>query len=313
MSISVARPALASAYEADTRLLRGADHFVLQEPDTVQYAARSPSLRQPLRPGLLIAAAFVLVLLVASIHPALLTSVDPNAASARDAFLPPSASHWLGTDENGRDVLARLIHGVRASLVMGIAATIIGVVGGIVLGLSAGLGGRFTDSLLMRVVDVLLAFPDILLALAIITFWGQGLTNAIVAVGVASIPRYARLARAQSQVVRNAGYVEAAVTLGLRRSTLIWRHVLPNSIKPILVLATIGVGGKIAAGAALSFLGFGAPPPAPEWGAMLSVGRNYLANAVWLVIAPGAAITLTVLAITALGRELVARSEGVRT
>ena len=147
----------------------------------------------------------------------------------------------------------------------------------------------------------------------LVDFHLQEGTNAIVAVGVASIPRYARLARAQSQIVRGAGYVEAATTLGLRRSTLIWRHILPNSIKPILVLATIGVGGKIAAGAALSFLGFGAPPPAPEWGAMLSVGRNYLANAAWLVAAPGVAITLTVLSITALGRELVARSEGVRT
>ena len=135
----------------------------------------------------------------------------------------------------------------------------------------------------MRLIDVLLAFPDLLLALVIITFWGQGLVNAVIAVGVASVPRYARMVRAQTHIVRNAQYVEAAVTLGLRRSTVILRHVLPNAIKPILILATIGIGGKIAAGAALSFLGFGAPPPSPEWGSMLSVGRNFLSNAWWPV------------------------------
>jgi peptide/nickel transport system permease protein len=312
MNFSLARPALAPAVPADLPRLPRTEHFVLRD-DAVTQTAPTPSRETRLRPDLLVAGAFVLLLLAATLHPAWLTAIDPQAASARDAFLAPSAAHWLGTDENGRDVLARLIYGVRASLVMGFSATAIGVVSGILLGLSAGLGGRAVDGALMRFVDVLLAFPDILLALVIITFWGQGMTNAIVAVGVASIPRYARLARAQSQVVRSAGYVEAAVTLGLRRSTLIWRHVLPNAIKPILLLATIGIGEKIAAGAALSFLGFGAPPPAPEWGSMLSVGRNYLSNAVWLVIAPGAAITLTVLALTALGRELAARSEGVRS
>jgi peptide/nickel transport system permease protein len=310
MNIQVARAA--GAPLADIRLSSPRDRFVLKETAVPASASARPRRAFRVRPLLAMAMAFLVLLLMAAIHPALLTSIDPQAADARDAFLAPGLVHWLGTDENGRDVLARLIYGVRASLLMGVTATIIGVVGGILVGLSAGLGGKLLDGLLMRLVDVLLSFPDLLLALAIITFWGQGLANAIVAVGVASIPRYARLARAQSQIVRSAGYVEAAATLGLRRSTLIWRHILPNAIKPILVLATIGVGGKIAAGAALSFLGFGAPPPAPEWGAMLSMGRNYLANAVWLVVAPGTAITLTVLAVTAVGRELLARSEGVR-
>lgn len=263
-----------------------------------------------LRPGLILAGLFVALLAVAAIAPGLLVSGDPFEASARDAFLAPSGQHWLGTDENGRDVLTRLIHGVRPSMLMGLAATVIGLGGGVALGLAAGLGHRFLDGLLMRFVDVLLAFPDLLLALVIITFWGQGLLNAVVAVGVASIPRYARLVRSQTTKVRGATYVEAAVTLGIRRSTVIWRHVLPNAIKPVLILATIGVGGKIAAGASLSFLGFGAPPPAPEWGAMLAVGRNFLANAPWLVAAPALAITLTVVSVTALGRELMRRSEG---
>lgn len=312
MNFSLARTSHAPAFETDIGPRPRHEHFVLQD-DAAPAAADTPRRRLRLRPDLLLAAGFVLLLLAASVHPSWLTHLDPQAASARDAFLAPSGAHWLGTDENGRDVLARLIYGVRASMVLGIAATVIAVGAGVLLGISAGLGGRAADAALMRFIDTLLAFPDVLLALVIITFWGQGMTNAIVAIGVASIPRYARLARAQSRIVRSSGYVEAAVTLGLRRSTLIWRHVLPNSIKPILLLAAIGIGEKITAGAALSFLGFGAPPPAPEWGSMLSVGRNYLANAVWLVIAPGAAITLTVLAITSLGRELVARSEGVRS
>lgn len=262
------------------------------------------------RPGLVLAGLFVALLLLAAIEPSWLVRGDPLGASARNAFLAPSAAHWFGTDENGRDVFTRLVYGVRPSLLMGLAATAIGLVAGIALGLVAGLGHRLLDAAIMRFVDVLLAFPDLLLALVIITFWGQGLFNAVVAVGIAGIPRYARMVRAQTRVVRGTPYVEAALTLGIARPVVILRHVLPNAIKPILILATIGIGGNIVAGASLSFLGFGAPPPAPEWGSMLSVGRNFLANAWWLVAAPGVALTLTVLAITALGRALLRRSEG---
>jgi peptide/nickel transport system permease protein len=265
-----------------------------------------------LRPGLLLAGLFLAVLVLAAINPHWLVAGDPLEASARHAFQAPSAQHWLGTDENGRDVLVRLVHGARPSLLMGIAATALGLVLGIALGLTSGLGPRVVDAAIMRFIDVLLAFPDLLLALVIITFWGQGTLNAVIAVGIASVPRFARMVRAQTHVVRGTAYVEAATTLGIRRSTVIFRHVLPNAIKPILILATIGIGGNIAAGAALSFLGFGAPPPSPEWGSMLSVGRNFLSNAWWLVAWPGVAITLTVLSITALGRELLRRSEGRR-
>lgn len=268
--------------------------------------------RTRLRPGLVLAGAFVLLLVVAAIAPGLLTTIDPLDAVARQAYRAPDAVHWLGTDENGRDVLSRLIYGVRPSLLLGLAATAMGLVLGTLLGLVAGLGPRWLDAAVMRAVDVLLAFPDLLLALVIITFFGQGTLNLIIAVGIASVPRYARLVRAQTQVVRGAGYVEAATTLGLGRAAVIWRHVLPNAIKPILILATIGIGGNITAGAALSFLGFGAPPPAPEWGTMLAIGRNFLANAWWLVAWPALAITFTVISITAIGRELLRRSEGKR-
>lgn len=264
------------------------------------------------RPGLVLAALFVALLAIAAIHPEWLSANDPLGADAQFAFLPPGAGHLLGTDENGRDVLTRLIYGARPSLIMGVCATAISLVGGVVLGLLAGLGHRAIDSAVMRLIDVLLAFPDLLLALVIIAFWGQGEFNAILGVGLASVPRHARMVRVQTRVVRSAQYVEAARTLGIGGPRLVLRHVLPNAVKPILILSIISIGGQITAGAALSFLGLGAPPPSPEWGSMLSTGREFLANAWWLTAMPGIAITLTVVSITALGRELLRRREGKR-
>jgi peptide/nickel transport system permease protein len=264
----------------------------------------------PLRPGLWAAGLFAVLLVIASAVPQLLAPYDPLDASARLAFRQPDAVHWLGTDENGRDVLSRLIYGVRSSLFMGLAATALGLVWGTLLGLISGLGPRWLDASIMRGVDVLLAFPDLLLALVIITFFGQGTANLILAVGIAGVPRYARLVRAQTLNVRNAGYVEAAVTLGQSHLAVVLRHILPNAFKPVLILATIGIGGTITAGAALSFLGFGAPPPVPEWGGMMAIGRAFLANAPWLVAWPALSITLTVVSISAIGRELLRRSEG---
>jgi len=263
-----------------------------------------------LRPGLLLAGVFVALLLLAAVVPQWLAPYDPLEASARLAFQAPSNLYWLGTDENGRDVLSRLIYGVRSSLLMGLAATALGLAWGTVLGLIAGLGPRWLDGALMRGIDVLLSFPDLLLALVIITFFGQGTANLILAIGIAGVPRYARLVRAQTLNVRIAGYVESAVTLGQSHLAVVLRHILPNAFKPVLILATIGVGGAITAGAALSFLGFGAPPPAPEWGGMMSIGRSFLANAPWLVAWPALIITLTVVSISAIGRELLRRSEG---
>lgn len=264
------------------------------------------------RPGLVLAALFVAALAIAAIHPEWLSANDPLGADAQLAFLPPGIGHLLGTDENGRDVLTRLIYGARPSLIMGVCATAISLIGGVVLGLFAGLGHRAIDGAVMRLIDILLVFPDLLLALVIIAFWGQGELNAILAVGLASVPRHARMVRVQTRVVRSAQYVEAARTLGIGGPQLVLRHVLPNAIKPILILSIISIGGQITAGASLSFLGLGAPPPSPEWGSMLSTGREFLANAWWLTAMPGIAITLTVLSITALGRELLRRREGKR-
>lgn len=302
----------AGPFQTDGAVLPDDTQPVIAAPDVTpeKFRVRRRSWLQRYHPGLILSGLFVAFLLLAAIAPGLVVSTDPLEANARDAFRAPTLAHPLGTDENGRDVLARLIHGVRPSIVMGVAATALGLTLGVGLGLFAGLSHRLLDGLAMRFIDVLLAFPDILLALVIITFWGQGTVNAIIAVGVASVPRYARLVRAQTHVVRNAPYVEAAVTLGLHKIVLIVRHVLPNAIKPVLILAIIGIGGKIGAGAALSFLGLGAPPPAPEWGSMLSVGRNFLSNAWWLTAVPAVAITLTVISLTALGRAVLRRSEG---
>lgn len=274
-------------------------------------AARTARIR--LRPGLTLAGIFVAAVVVAAVVPGLLAPHDPLAIGTDGAFLPPGAGHLLGTDESGRDVLSRIVYGARPSLLMGLGATAIAVTGGTLLGLLAGLGNRFTESLVMRLVDVVLSVPELLLALVVITLAGTGTTNALFAVAFASIPSYARIVRAQTHIVRRSAYVEAATALGIRRAGVVARHVLPNAIRPVLVLSTIGIGTAISAGAALSFLGLGAKPPAAEWGDMLSVGLQYISND-WLAVAvPGAAITLTVLSITVLGRELRRRSEGRTT
>ncbi|WP_374414792.1 ABC transporter permease [Novosphingobium colocasiae] len=262
------------------------------------------------RPAIALSALFCGLLAIAALTPGLLTAIDPQAADANLAFLPPDAQHWLGTDENGRDVLARLIHGTGASLGLGIAAMAISLVLGTVIGIAGGLGGRAADATAMRFADVMAAIPNILFALLVITLWGQSTTNVIVAIGLATMPRYARLVRTTTRTIRAAPFVEAATTLGLRRATVIWRHILPNAVKPALLLAVIGIGDKIAFAAALSFLGFGSPPPAPEWGAMLAVGRNFVSVAPWLVAAPAVIVTLTVLAVSTIGREIIRRGEG---
>ncbi|MBB5868228.1 peptide/nickel transport system permease protein [Allocatelliglobosispora scoriae] len=269
-----------------------------------------PTRRWRFRPGLILGVGYLVLLVVAAIAPGLLTSHDPLEISTAGAFVPPSGEHLLGTDQSGRDILARMIYGARSSLIMGLGATAIGVTVGSVVGLIAGLANRFVEGTIMRLIDVTLSIPDLLMALVVVTLLGTGTVNALFAVAFASIPYYARLLRAQAHVVRRSTYVEAATALGLRRWTVIRRHVLPNAFKPLIGLATIGIGNAIGAGASLSFLGLGTKPPAPEWGNMLSLGIQYISND-WLMVAiPGLAITLTVLAVTVVGRDLKRRSEG---
>jgi peptide/nickel transport system permease protein len=288
---------------------------VTVQPLSPRWTLRPVTLSWPfgaVRPGVLLAFAYLLLVALAALFPGLLAPHNPLAITTAPPFLHPfqSAQYLLGTDEDGRDMLSRMIYGARPSLEMGLGATGIGVVGGTTLGLLAGLGGRIAESVIMRLIDVVLSIPDLLLALVVIAILGTGTADALIAVGVASIPAYARMVRAQTHVVRRAAYVEAATSLGIRRFTVIWRHMMPNAVRPVLVLATIGIGTAIGYGASLSFLGLGTRPPAPEWGSMLAEGIQFINNDWLMAFIPGVAITLTVLCVTVVGRDLRRRTEG---
>lgn len=266
--------------------------------------------RWRLRPGLLLACLFLLWLAAAVVAPGVLASADPYTVNPARSFETPGAAAIFGTDDSGADIYSRIVHGAATSLYIGLGATAIGLLGGTAIGLLAGLNGRLVEASVMRVLDVTLAIPEILLALVVIGIIGGGTENAILAIGAGSIAYYARITRAQTHLVRRSGYVEAARTLGLPAGKVLLTHVIPNVMKPVLVLATIGVGSAIGAGASLSFLGLGTPPPAPEWGAMLSVGRNFISNAPWMITIPASFLVATVLSITVIGRELRRRAEG---
>ncbi|MGX7673745.1 ABC transporter permease [Plantactinospora sp. DSM 117369] len=266
--------------------------------------------RIALRPGLVAAAAFLAVALVAALWPAALLAGDPLAADPFAVLRPPSGAHWFGTDHLGRDLYARVVHGARHSLTIGAAATTIAVAAGLLLGVVAGMATRLADEALSRSFDALSAFPTLLLALLFIAIARPGTVSLIAAIGIATLPHYARVVRAQTLVVRRAGYVEQAVAFGLSSTRLVLRHVLPNVIAPIPVLAVIGLGEAILAASGLSFLGMGPQPPSPEWGTMLSESRAYLRIAWWTAILPGVAVTLTVISLTVLGRRLQRRFDG---
>lgn len=278
-------------------------------PGPAPAAAATARLRPVRRlPIPVLAATVVLaVLVLVAAFPGLFTNGSPTATAPVQALLPPGPGHWLGTDELGRDVYTRLVYGARPSLLIGLCATVLAVAGGALLGLGAALGGPVGDSVLMRIVDALLALPQLMIALLVITVLGPGTVNTATAVAIGLAPGYARIVRSEARVVLRSGYVEAAVGLGRRRSAVIARHILPNSIGPLLVVATVGFGTAIITASSLSFLGLGVQAPAPEWGAMLSDGRNFLAVAWWLGVFPGLAVTGSVAAVNVAGRHLQAR------
>jgi peptide/nickel transport system permease protein len=263
--------------------------------------APAPDRRRP-GAGLLIASLALVVVAVAVIAPDLLTTHSPTDTVITQALQPPGAGHWFGTDQLGRDVFSRVVHGARQSVLISLGATVLALAGGTAMGLAAALTGRWGDWALMRLADILLALPGLLLALLAVVILGTGTVNAMLAVAIAFVPGYARVVRAEALVVQRSGYVEAAAGLGLPRPVLIARHILPNVIGPLLVLATVGIGLAMLSASALSFLGLGAQPPAPEWGSMLSGGRDFFQSAWWLGVFPGAAVTLTVIAMNVAGR-----------
>lgn len=266
--------------------------------------------RRVTHPVMLIAALLLGLILLVAIAPGLFTDGSPTATNMRQALVAPGRSHWFGTDQLGRDVFTRVVYGTRPALLLGVMATVLAVGGGTVFGLVAALGGRVVDQVVMRVADMLLALPPLLLALLVIAVVGSGTANVAVAVAVAFVPLYARLVRAEALVVRRSAYVEAATALGQRRISVILRHIMPNTLGPLLVMATVGCGTSLLYASALSFFGLGLQPPTPEWGSMLSDGKDILVVAWWVGVFPGAALTVTVVAVNVVGRHVRNRLTG---
>ncbi|MFF0529333.1 ABC transporter permease [Nocardia amikacinitolerans] len=263
----------------------------------------APSLRGLQRnAGLILSAAVTLLVLGWALAPSLFAGGDPLTGVPAEKFQPPSAHHWFGTDNLGRDLYTRMVHGAGLSLTATLSAVALAVVAGALLGLLAGAVGGVVDAVAMRVVDVLLSIPALLLSLALVTALGFGTRNVAIAVGVSLIANFARVMRSEVLRVRRAVYVEAAHASGVRWYTVLARHVLPNSYQPVLALAAVEFGMAVLAVSALSFLGYGAEPPTPEWGSLISEGRNYLATAWWLTTLPGLVIIAVVLAAQRLGR-----------
>jgi peptide/nickel transport system permease protein len=245
----------------------------------------------------------VVLALAAALAP-LLPLPDPIQIDPTHALYSPGTPYLFGSDQYGRDVLSRVVYGGRISLVVGPIAVGIALVPGVFVGLLAGYYGSWVDVVLMRVVDVMLAFPGILLALGIVAVLGPSLTSLMIAVGVSSIPTYARLTRASVLSARENLYVDAARVVGASDASILVRHILPNVVAPVIIVGTLGVGAAILVAATLSFLGLGSQPPTAEWGRMLSEGRQYLREQWWIATFPGLSIMLTVLALNLLGDGL---------
>ncbi|TAM59213.1 ABC transporter permease [bacterium] len=255
-------------------------------------------------PVALTGAAVVVLLLLAAIFAPQLAHQDPLAQNLSLGASAPSGQHLMGTDKLGRDLFARIVYGSRISIRIGFVAVGIAITAGTLIGTVAGYAGGALDAALMGLMDVMLAFPSIILAIGITTVLGPSVTNLMIAIGVVYVPQYARLARSSVLQVKEMEFVEAARALGARSIRLIWRHIVPNILTPLLVQATLGIATAELEAAGLSYLGLGARPPAPEWGAMLNDARDYWLNAPWALIFPGVAITVTVLAFNLFGDGL---------
>jgi peptide/nickel transport system permease protein len=268
--------------------------------DAIRQLLRRVVRRKPAALGLAIVALFIAIAVLAP----LLAPADPTVGNWAAVRKPPSAAHWLGTDELGRDALSRLIWGARASLLAGLVSVALSLTLGMPIGLLAGYAGGRTEAVIMRLVDAALAIPFLILAIALATFLGHSLTNAMLAIGISATPIFARLTRGQVLSAKHEDYVEAARALGNPPWRIAARHILPNVLPPILVQSTLAIAGAIIAEAALSFLGLGQQPPNPSWGSMLNTARSFLDQSPWLAIAPGAAIFVVVLAFNLLGDGL---------
>ena len=243
----------------------------------------------------------VLLVLAAIFAPVLSGGVDPTAGNLADSIMPPSAAHPFGTDKMGRDIFARVLYGARTSLSSTfILVGVIFVIGSF-LGILAGYFGGIVDAVIMRIADMMIAFPGLVLAIAVAGILGASTRNAIIAIAVVTWPKYARLARSLVMKIRHTDFVAAATVTGSRTPYMLWKYMLPNTITTLVITAATDIGGMMMELAALSFLGFGAQPPSPEWGSMLNEGRNFMQSAPWLMIFPGLAIFITVVIFNMLG------------
>jgi peptide/nickel transport system permease protein len=250
--------------------------------------------------GLVVVVAFVVVAAGAP----WIAPYDPVATSWSAIRKAPSAAHWFGTDELGRDVLSRVVYGARASLLAGVVSVLISLALGVPIGLAAGYIGRWIDGLISRITDAMLATPFLILAIALAAFLGPSLTNAMIAIGISATPIFIRLTRAQVLAVKVEDFVEAARAVGNPHWRIALRHVLPNVVPPLIVQATLAIAAAVIAEASLSFLGLGQQPPAPSWGSMLNTAKNYLEQAPWMATWPGLSIFLLVLSFNLLGDGL---------
>ncbi|ALB70794.1 ABC transporter permease [Cronobacter muytjensii] len=278
--------------------------------DLSHVRARRTRFLRPLSlpPGLTLAWLTLLLAALWALFPSLFTAFDPLTGTPGAQRLPPGAEHWLGTDQLGRDLYARLVWGASHTLSGALVAVALGLGAGTLYGVIAGAAGGRVEQWLMRLVDVLLAIPGLLLALCVIILLGFGTVNAALAVGVTSVANFARLARAEVVRVRHTDYVEAAFACGGTFFSTLWRHILPNSLTSVLAFAALQFGNAILALSTLSFLGYGTPPPTPEWGLLIAEGRNYLSTAWWLTTFPGLAAIAVVLAANTLSHHYTRRA-----
>ena len=267
----------------------------------LRLVARAPILSNPLN---VVAFALIGVFALCALFAPVIAPYDPLLQDLGSRLRPPSPDHWLGTDSLGRDIASRILYGARISLIIGVVVVASAGVFGTIVGLVAGYSGGLVDEALMRLTEVFLAFPALILAMAIAGALGPSLTNAIIAIAAVTWAVYARLTRGQILSLRRREFVEAARAIGASQFRIVFRHLLPNALAPLMIQASFDLGSSIIAAAGLSFIGFGAQPPTPEWGVMISEGRNYISTQPWLSLFPGLAILLAVGSFNLLGDGL---------
>ena len=246
----------------------------------------------------------IIIILIAVFAPVLSGGVDPTAGDLRDAIMAPDAAHMCGTDKMGRDIYSRVLYGARISLVSTFILVALVFVIGTALGVVSGYFGGWVDAVIMRIADMMIAFPGLVLAIAVAGMLGASMRNAIIAIALVTWPKYARMARSLVLKIRHTDFVYAAIVTGSSTWRMLWKYMLPNTITTLVITAATDIGGMMMELSALSFLGFGAQPPTPEWGAMLNEGRDFMQSAPWMIIYPGFAIFITVVVFNMLGDNL---------